>query len=550
MSRTYPIQVVDLFAGPGGLGEGFSSHCSDGTQSFEIKVSAEMETSAHSTLRLRAFYRLLKREQPEALDDYYHFCETADVAKPYTEKSYSAWRHADNEAQQIELGTPEGNAKLDGLLEHRLDETKPWVLIGGPPCQAYSVVGRARNQAKTDYKAENDHRHFLYREYLRIIQRKRPAIFVMENVKGILSSMVGGQAMFPQILRDLADPDAAFGENTNGPKYRICSLVADDIYESGASPDSVSPANYIIHAEKFGIPQARHRVILLGISEEYAGAVADHKLSPAAPPTIDQVIGNLPPLRSTLTRQSDSPDLWADVVRQHLGELADACRDQDDPTASGLMLARRLGIMADCFSSNAWGNGGLRVMKRPEWTGKTETHLDDWLPDERLRFWLNHEARGHMSSDLRRYVYAAVFADVKKGSPKGHQDFNLPGLEPDHKNWKSGKFSDRFRVQRAGIPATTITSHIAKDGHYFIHYDARQCRSLTVREAARLQTFPDNYFFLGNRTQQFHQVGNAVPPLLAVQIADIVARILKSGKSAGKTLKQPMKQYSMFETES
>lgn len=189
-------------------------------------------------------------------------------------------------------------------------------------------------------------------------------------------------------------------------------------------------------------------------------------------------------------------------------------------------------------------------MKRPEWTGKTETHLDDWLPDERLRFWLNHEARGHMSSDLRRYVYAAVFADVKKGSPKGHQDFNLPGLEPDHKNWKSGKFSDRFRVQRAGIPATTITSHIAKDGHYFIHYDARQCRSLTVREAARLQTFPDNYFFLGNRTQQFHQVGNAVPPLLAVQIADIVARILKSGKSAGKTLKQPMKQYSMFETES
>ncbi|WHH50513.1 DNA cytosine methyltransferase [Pseudomonas sp. Ap32] len=200
-----------------------------------------------------------------------------------TQKSYSAWRHADNEAQQIELGTPDGNAKLDGLLEHRLDETKPWVLIGGPPCQAYSVVGRARNRAKTDYKAENDHRHFLYREYLRIIQRKRPAIFVMENVKGILSSMVGGQAMFPQILRDLADPDAAFGENTNGPKYRICSLVADDIYESGAYPDSVSPANYIIHAEKFGIPQARHRVILLGVSEEYADAVADHKLSPTAP---------------------------------------------------------------------------------------------------------------------------------------------------------------------------------------------------------------------------------------------------------------------------
>lgn len=549
MSRIPPIQVVDLFAGPGGLGEGFSSHLSDGTGTFEIKVSAEMETSARSTLRLRAFYRLLKREYPESLDDYYHFCETADVQDPFTKRSLPAWQHAENEAQQIELGTPEGNNKLDKLLEYRLDESKPWVLIGGPPCQAYSIMGRARNQAKSNYRAENDHRHFLYREYLRIIQRKRPAIFVMENVKGILSSKVGGNQMFPQILRDLADPDAAFGESTRGPKYRICSLVADDVYESGADPDSVSPANYIIHAEKFGIPQARHRVILLGISEEYFGAVADHKLVPAAAPSIDQVIGNLPPLRSTLTRQSDSSDLWAYEIRSHLKELAASCRDLHHKTASDLTLARQLGIYAESFSSNDLTNGGLRVLKRPEWTGKTDTHLDSWLHDPQLRFWLNHEARGHMSSDLRRYVYAAVFADVKKWSPKGHQDFNLPGLEPDHKNWKTGKFSDRFRVQRAGIPSTTITSHIAKDGHYFIHYDTKQCRSLTVREAARLQTFPDNYFFLGNRTQQFHQVGNAVPPLLARQIADIVARILRTEKNSAHPVKLPNKQLRMFETE-
>lgn len=156
-------------------------------------------------------------------------------------------------------------------------------------------------------------------------------------------------------------------------------------------------------------------------------------------------------------------------------------------------------------------NGALRIHRKSEWDGLTGTHLDDWLLDDRLRYWLNHEARGHMESDLRRYVYAAEYAELYEDSPKGHHDFNLPGLEPDHKNWKTGKFSDRFRVQRRGIPSTTITSHIAKDGHYFIHYDPRQCRSLTVREAARLQTFPDNYFFLGNRTQQFHQVGNAVP---------------------------------------
>ncbi|NWD74435.1 DNA cytosine methyltransferase [Pseudomonas gingeri] len=532
MSRSYPIQVVDLFAGPGGLGEGFSSHSDNNGDTFEIKVSAEMEVSARSTLRLRAFYRLLKSKQPEALEDYYNFCETADVSEPYTSRSLEAWKHADNEAQLLELGTEEGNLRLDKILADRLDETKPWVLIGGPPCQAYSIVGRARNRGKVDYRAEDDHRHFLYREYLRIIQKKRPAVFVMENVKGILSSQVAGEQMFPQILRDLADPDTAFGESGNGPKYRICSLVADDIYVSGAEPDSIESSNYIIQAEQYSVPQARHRVILLGVSEEYLDALGDHKLTPALGPSIDQVIGSLPPLRSTLTRSKDSPDSWADTVRQHLRELNQECLLQVDEDPGRLPLAIDLGILANSYDSRGMNAGGLRVLKSDVWSGVTGTALDGWLPDPRLRYWLNHEARGHMSSDLRRYVYAAAFAGTYKDSPKGHQNFNLPGLAPDHKNWTTGKFSDRFRVQRAGIPSTTITSHIAKDGHYFIHYDPRQCRSLTVREAARLQTFPDNYFFLGNRTQQFHQVGNAVPPLLAVQIADVVARIIRYGKNA------------------
>jgi DNA (cytosine-5)-methyltransferase 1 len=145
-----------------------------------------------------------------------------------------------------------------------------------------------------------------------------------------------------------------------------------------------------------------------------------------------------------------------------------------------------------------------------------------------------------MRSDLGRYIFAAATAEVTGRSPK-LEDWPLE-LLPDHKNVTydaetgravSSGFSDRFKVQVWEEPSSTVTSHISKDGHYFIHPDPRQCRSLTVREAARLQTFPDNYFFCGNRTQQYHQVGNAVPPFLACQIAGIVAELLNSADQSG-----------------
>jgi len=151
-----------------------------------------------------------------------------------------------------------------------------------------------------------------------------------------------------------------------------------------------------------------------------------------------------------------------------------------------------------------------------------------------MNFVVNHETRKHIPEDLLRYLFASSYAAVGANgrSPKLH---NFPvELLPKHENvartlkYRHGFFNDRFRVQVAGQPATTVTSHIAKDGHYFIHHDPAQCRSWTVREAARVQTFPDNYFFEGTRTDQYRQVGNAVPPYLAVQIAAVVAAVLEA----------------------
>ena len=150
--------------------------------------------------------------------------------------------------------------------------------------------------------------------------------------------------------------------------------------------------------------------------------------------------------------------------------------------------------------------------------------LCEWIIDPNLTRLPNNETRGHIDEDLARYLYAAAYAFASGRSPKARE---FPrALAAKHRSWNSGKFDDRFRVQLPDHPSTTITSHISKDGHYFIHPDPAQCRSLTVREAARLQTFPDNYFFHGSRTQQYVQVGNAVPPYLAGQIAQEINKVL------------------------
>lgn len=510
--------IVDLFAGPGGLGEGFSS-LDDGF--FRIVASAEMDPHAHETLWHRAVYRALKRAGEKGLSAYYAFCNH-DIPLPHDDITHAAIREANAEALNLTLGDPDDNEKLDKALRRSgIGPKVPWVLIGGPPCQAYSLVGRSRNRGKAGYRAKDDHRHFLYREYLRIIQQYRPAVFVMENVKGILSSSVDGERVFQTILDDLTDPDRAVGLLRSKKGYRIHSLSHDIVFGRG-DPVCLDAHKFVVRSEEYGIPQARHRVILLGVREDIpAEAVRQLVRSQEGPHTVDEVLADLPRLRSGLSRAADSGEAWQAVVQGHFHELAAAAR------------RRGLRDLADALSVNgaalscAAGTGALRLARASR-SSTLPSGLRGWYEDRNLSVWLNHEARSHMPADLMRYAYAATFAQVNRRSPKGHAEFNLiEKLHPEHANWKTGKFADRFRVQTGGYPATTVTSHISKDGHYFIHPDPAQCRSLTVREAARLQTFPDNYFFRGNRTQQYHQVGNAVPPLLARKIAEVVQRILR-----------------------
>lgn len=333
MYRQSPIPVIDLFSGPGGLGEGFSSFNEGKT--YRIVVSAEMDKAAHETLRLRAYFRKI-RSNPTFAATYYDFC-TGRTTRPWNEQTRELWEEAGKEAMCLTLGEPKSNAELDKAISERIPTDSECILIGGPPCQAYSLVGRARNKGKTDYRAEEDHRHFLYKEYLRVIERTRPAVFVMENVKGILSSKVGEARIFHEILKDLSDPTKAISTANiaNGCRYRIHSLTTSTVFEAGMDPESIAVNDFIIRSEEFGIPQARHRVILVGVREDIP------KQSPLLEKkrevSVREAIGDLPPLRSKISREKMIPNdgllscrgtflsLLKSVVRQESRKLESCC---------------------------------------------------------------------------------------------------------------------------------------------------------------------------------------------------------------------------------
>ncbi len=505
--RTYP--VIDVFAGPGGLGEGFASHVAEtGARRFKDALSIERDEHAHSTLLLRHFFRYFPPGQ--APEDYYAYLRQEINKDELFRRHPKASKSALSTAVKLSLG-PENREKVSQLIHGALTKRKDWVLVGGPPCQAYSLVGRSRMQS--DPRFEDDERHFLYREYLQIIADHSPPVFVMENVKGLLSARVRGEQMINRILDDLAEPVSALRRRGDGLQYNLYSLSQPDVPKS-----EVDPRSFLVRAEEYGVPQARHRVFILGIRSDID--VRPSVLSPHVAPTVSETISDLPELRSGLSRQRDSYEAWSNAIAQ-LAMLRPTSLCTGSHFSEGVVERLRK------LASQGYTTGGRSssTYKLPNASSYASISM---LGDSRLDVLTGHEARSHMSADLQRYSFATVFAELNGRSPK-LSDFP-ESLLPSHRNVELGRegkmFSDRFRVQMPDSVATTITSHISKDGHYFIHYDPKQCRSLTVREAARLQTFPDNYKFEGPRTAQYHQVGNAVPSYLAKQIAAVVADVL------------------------
>jgi len=447
--------VIDLFAGCGGLSEGFRQ------TGFDIIAQVEKDKWACETLKTRFLYYILKEIGKGYL--YNRFLREKISREDILIKYPEIKQLIDYTVIQAEFG----NDRFDEIIEQIenargvYDASRIHVVIGGPPCQPYSVVGRARDPNRM----ELDSRHFLYEYYLRILQYFQPDFFVFENVPGLITARVKGEKIFLKIQDDLRN---IF------PSYEIAP---------GLDEYSKKPKEYLLDSTFYGIPQKRKRVIFIGYKRSLLSEspsiknvfrkILKQKVYNYGGHTVEDAISDLPALRPR-----EGNDVW-------YGEYSDKALTPYQ-----------------------------RIMRRNS-------------PGV-----LNHRARMHMSSDLERYRFfiehhlngnTATLIDLRK---------ERPDLTPAHNHLDN--FLDRFKVQSWSQPSSTITAHICRDGHYYIHPDIDQCRSFTVREAARCQSFPDNFKFEGPRTEQYRQVGNAVPPGLARAIARYIfleLRGLYNGKN-------------------
>lgn len=408
------IRFLDLFAGAGGLSEGFIR------AGFSPVAHVEIDPAACCTLKTRmAYHWLHSRNQ---LDIYHNYLNR----KMSRQEFYSA---VPQKQIMSVINSGIGNESLQNIfseIDRLLEENHLDLIIGGPPCQAYSLVGRSRDKKRMT----GDKRNYLYLYYAEFLKKYKPDYFIFENVTGLQSARgVDGNLYFDNMLK-------LFRDNKYEVEFKVLS------------------------ANEYGVLQQRKRIILVG-------------------------------RRGKTTGFYPEPEKWNPKV-----QVRELFRDIPSIQAGD-------GLYTPCalkkYSGRYLYDAGIR------------NHADSVT---------YHCARPHTEQDLEIYRIAVEKWETNRERLK-YDD--LPARLKTHKNRAS--FTDRFKVVAADLPYShTVVAHISKDGHYYIHPDARQNRSLTPREAARLQTFPDDYFFetvsgVPGRTPAFLQIGNAVPVLLSQRIA-------------------------------
>jgi len=408
------LKYIDLFAGAGGLSEGFIR------EGFQAIAHVEMDKDACDTLKTRLAYHYLAKNNKLSIYKAYLKNEiTREVL----------WGNIPEPIMESVINEEITGETISGIfnnIDKQSDGNKVDLIIGGPPCQAYSLVGRSRDPNRM----KGDKRNFLFSYYAEFLIKYKPKYFVFENVLGLLTA--GNKRYLNEMIQ-----------------------LFESIGYSVAEPT-------VLNAEDYGVLQKRRRVIIMGQRGKKKF--------------------NFPELQKVENKWQIKKDLFYDLPYLNPGDE-------------------------------------FNIVKYTK-------PINEYLRTTEIRNGIDivtqHITRNHNERDLEIYSIA-IDKWVNEKTRLKYSD--LPARLQTHNNTEA--FLDRFKVVDPIGHSHTMVAHISKDGHYYIYPDSKQIRSISVREAARIQSFPDDYFFEGGRTAAFKQIGNAVPPLMAKAIAMKISELLQ-----------------------